>query len=166
MNIAQVSQFPQSLLPFGPAVLMEEAFDDAVYAFPRLRSMPAILSQVKQTSWASLEYCLPQSTRVGDVLEVFLIDSGLFPTLILKIHLDDNSLFRAIRRNRGIFVRAEINTSSWPGLGIVPGTYDLEVAQFGASAPGVPTPPDPAAQVPATPSRVVALSFLRSYVIT
>lgn len=165
MNIAPIVPGPVNLIGQGTAT-MPSAFDPNPYPFVQMRSVAPLLVQVPGTVFVALHYALPDATRVGDELEVLLVDQNLFPTSVLKIHLDDYRIFLALRRQQGVFIQNEINTSRWPALGITPGIYDVEVVHSGATPPGVPTPPSPAPQVPATPSRVVALSFLRPYLIT
>lgn len=165
MNVTPVVAVPGNLIGLS-ATTLQIASDPNPYPSLQMRSVAPLLVQVPGTVFAALHYALPGATRVGDELEILLVDQSLFPTSVLKIHLDDYRIFLALRRQQGVFIQNEINTSRWPAMGITPGIYDVEVVHSGATPPGVPNPPSPAPQVPATPSRVVALSFLRSYLIT
>lgn len=150
-----------------PGVLMMVAFDFNAYALPRMRSVAPKLTQnagpVGQ-QYFQFEYLLPDCTRVGDQLEIFLVDvTNPFPVRILKYTLDDYSIFWSLRRQQGVFIRGEISVSVLITLGITPGTYDLECAQFGGA---IPTLPSPFPQITVLPIRNTAVSFLNTYVIT
>ncbi|WJK09490.1 hypothetical protein [Pseudomonas fluorescens] len=89
--------------------------------------------------------------------------SILIPVLVLTYTLDDYSVFWALRRQQGVFIRGEISVNVLTARGITPGTYDLEAVQYGGATP---TPPSPFPQVTVLPIRNTAVSFLNTYVIT
>lgn len=165
------------MLPSVPFVLpgttMSAAFDPLPFPplppFPPpgwawMRSVAPTISQPLGPDAYQLDYLLPRSTRVGDVLEFYLVDLSIsFPVLIATFVLDDYSVFLALRRNAGVFSRIERPVQELINAGITPGTYDLECIQYGQPIPIPPLPAPPGAQ---TPLRTVAVSFLNTYVIT
>ena len=155
-----------------PGTTMPAAFDPLPFpplppfpppGRPWMRSVAPKISQPLGPNGYHLEYVLPYSTRVGDVLEFYLVDLSIsFPVLIAKFVLDDYSVFFALRRYAGVFTRGERLTQDLINLGITPGTYDLECIQYGQP---VPIPPIPAPPGATTPLRTVAVSFLNTYTI-
>jgi hypothetical protein len=156
-----------------PGTTMSAAFDPLPFPplppFPPpgwawMRSVAPKITQPLGPNSYQLEYLLPLCTRVGDVLEFYLVDLSIpFPVLINTFVLDDYSLFFALRRFSGVFIRGERLVQDLINLGITPGTYDLECIHYGQPAPIPPLPAPPGAQ---TPLRTVAVSFVDSYVIT
>ncbi len=164
MIITQIS--PNTPLS-PPGVLIMVAFDFSAYPLPRMRSVAPKITQnagpVGQ-QYFQVEYLLPDCTRVGDVLEFYLVDVNIpFPVLVLTYTLDDYSIFWSLRRQQGVFIRGEISVNVLTARGITPGTYDLEAVQYGGATP---TPPSPFPQVTVLPIRNTAVSFLNTYVIT
>ncbi|MEG2568591.1 MAG: hypothetical protein RSA84_20525 [Acinetobacter sp.] len=161
MIITQVS--PNTPLS-PPGVLMMVAFDFSAYPLPRMRSIAPKITQNTGQQYFKVEYLLPDCTRVGDVLEFYLVDvNTAFPVRVLTYTLDDYSIFWSLRRQQGVFIRGEISVNVLIARGITPGTYDLEAVQYGGTTP---TPPSPSPQVTVLPTRNTAVSFLNTYVIT
>ena len=158
---------------FLPGTTMSIAFDPLPFPplppFPPpgwawMRSLAPKITQPNGPNYFQLDYLLPSSTRVGDVLEFYLVDLSIsFPVLIAKFVLDDYSVFLALRRYAGIFSRGERPVQDLIKLGINPGIYDLECVHYGLPTPIPPLPAPPGAQ---TPLRTVAVSFVNSYLIT
>lgn len=152
-------------VPFPPAATtMSDAFTSTAYSLPRVRITAPKITQPGGPAYFHIEYLLPPSLRVNDVLEFYLVDTSIsFPVLIATYVLDDYSIFLALRRQQGVFIRGEKDVKDLIKRGITPGTYDLECIQYGVPTPAPPSPFPPG---PQTPLRTVSVSFLNTYVIT
>lgn len=159
--------------PFGAAATTMSVTFDAL-AFPPLASPPApwpwmrsvapTLTQPLGPNYYQLDYLLPLSSRVGDVVECLLIDVLFpFPILIHTFTLDDYSLFLALRRQAGVMRWIEMSVRNLVTKGVTPGTYDLQFVHYRIPTP---TPPWPFPPGPQTPLQTVAVSFVNTYVIT
>lgn len=152
-------------VPFPPAATtMSDAFNPTAYSLPQVRSTAPKITQPMGAAYFQLEYLLSPALRVGNLLEFYLVDVSIsFPVLIASFWLDDYSIFLALRRQQGVFVRGERDVKDLIKLGITPGTYDLECVEYGVPTP---TPPSPFPPGPQAPLRTVAVSFLNTYMIT
>ncbi|MBV4473098.1 MULTISPECIES: hypothetical protein [Pseudomonas] len=158
MIITPVAPLPP--LP-GPATTMVAAFDPTPFPPPRMRSVAPRITQPIGPNHFQIDYLLPVSTRVGDVVEVYLISLTVpFPVLILTRTLDDYSIFLALRRKRGIYTISELSVDVLTSNGITPDDYDCEVVQYGGA---IPTPPSPLPQITFQPTTNTAVSFLSTY---